>query len=78
MTISKQQLSRTRGRKRYAAWLRLNARRLENSVSALQYNEAGEAIALAHFASPVTGEYKGRKVIRVKTGRGKTPTTIKA
>ena len=78
MTFSKKQLSRVRGRKRYAAWLRLNARRLENSVSALQYNEAGEAIALAHFASPITGEYKGRKVIRVKTGRGKTPTKIRA
>lgn len=78
MTFSKKQLSRVRGRKRYAAWVRLNARRLTESVSALQRNEAGEAIALAHFASPITGEYKGRKVIRVKTGRGKTPTKIRA
>lgn len=78
MTISpQQQLSKVRGRKRYTAWLKLNATRLKNSVS-LQYNEAGEAIALAHFASPVTGEYKGRKVLSLKTGRGKTPTKIRA
>lgn len=78
MTISpQQQLSKVRGRKRYSAWLKLNATRLKNSVS-LQYNEAGEAIALAHFASPITGEYKGRQVLRIKTGRGKTPTKIRA
>ena len=78
MTFSKKQLSRVRGRKRYAAWLRLNATRLENLSSSLQYNEAGEAVALAHFASPITGEYKGRKVIRVKTGRGKPPSVSRA
>ena len=78
MTFSKKQLSRVRGRKRYAAWLRLNATRLENLSSSLQYNEAGEAIALAHFASPITGEYKGRKVLRVKSGRGKAPSVIRA
>ena len=78
MTFSKKQLSRVRGRKRYAAWLRLNATRLENLSSSLQYNEAGEAVALAHFASPITGEYKGRKVIRVRIGRGKTPSVIRA
>lgn len=78
MTFSKKQLSRVRGRKRYAAWLRLNATRLENLTSSLQYNNAGEAVALSHFASPVTGEYKGRKVVRVKTGRGKAPTVVRA
>lgn len=78
MTFSKKQLSRVRGRKRYAAWLRLNATRLENLSSALQYNDAGEAVALSHFASPVTGEYKGRKVVRVKSGRGKAPTVLRA
>lgn len=79
MTISpQQQLSKVRGRKRYSAWLKLNAKRLKNQVSNLQYNAAGEAVALAHFASPITGEYKGRKVLRVKVGRGKTPTKIRA
>lgn len=67
MTISpQQQLSKVRGRKRYSHWLRLNAKRLKDLVS-LQYNEAGQAVALSHFASPVTGEYKGRKVYSVRT-----------
>lgn len=78
MTFSKKQLSRVNGRKRYAAWVRLNAARLKNLSSALQYNDAGEAVALAHFASPITGEYKGRKVVRIKTGRKKTPSIIRA
>lgn len=78
MTLSpQQQLSKVRGKKRYSAWLKLNAKRLKDLVS-LQYNEAGEAIALSHFASPITGEYKGRKVISIRTGKGKTPTKIRA
>ena len=79
MTLSpQQQLSKVRGKKRYSAWLKLNAKRLKNSVSNLQYNAAGEAVTLAHFASPITGEYKRRKLIRVKSGRGKPPTKIRA
>jgi purine-nucleoside phosphorylase len=74
----KQQLSKVRGKKRYSAWLKLNAKRLKNQVSSLQYNAAGEAVALGHFASPITGEYKGRKIFAVKTGRGATPTKIRA
>ena len=78
MTLSpQQQLSKVRGRKRYSAWLKLNAKRLKDGVR-LQYNAQGEAIALAHFASPTTGEYKGRQVLRIKTGRGKVPTKIRA
>jgi ribosomal protein L32 len=79
MTISpQQQLSKVRGKKRYAAWLRLNAKRLKDLVS-LQYNEAGDAIALSHFASPITGEYKGRKVISVRsTGSKKAVKKIRA
>jgi ribosomal protein L32 len=72
-----QQLSKVRGKKRYSAWVKLNAKRLKNGVS-LQYSSTGEALALAHFASPITGQYKGRQVIRIKTGRGKTPTKIRA
>ena len=38
MTLSPpQQLSKVRSKKRYAAWLRLNAKRLKDLVS-LQYN----------------------------------------
>ncbi len=78
MTLSpQQQLSKVRGRKRYSAWLKLNAKRLKNSVS-LQYDAEGTALGLAHFASPITGQYKGRQVLRVKTGRGKAPTKIRA
>jgi ribosomal protein L32 len=78
MTLSpQQQLSKVRSKKRYSAWVKLNAKRLKNSVS-LQYDKDGNAVALSHFASPITGEYKGRKVISVRTGKGKTPTKIRA
>jgi hypothetical protein len=69
MTISPpQQLSKVRGKKRYSAWVRLNAKRLKDGVS-LQYNTQGDAVALSHFASPITGEYKGKKVFSVRTGK---------
>jgi hypothetical protein len=78
MTISPpQQLSKVRGKKRYSAWVRLNAKRLKDGVS-LQYNPAGDAVALSHFASPITGEYKGKKVYSIRTGKGATPTKIRA
>ncbi len=78
MTLSpQQQLSKVRGRKRYSAWLKINAKRLQNSVS-LQYDAEGNALGLSHFASPITGQYKGRQVLRVKSGRGKAPTKIRA
>ncbi len=79
MTLSpQQQLSKVRGKKRYSAWLRLNAKRLKDLVS-LQYNEAGEAIALSHFASPITGQYKGRQVFSVRTtGSKKAVKKIRA
>jgi ribosomal protein L32 len=78
MTISpQQQLSKVRSKKRYSAWVKLNAKRLKNSVS-LQYNKEGDAVALSHFASPITGEYKGRKVFSVRIGKGKAPTKIRA
>ncbi len=54
MTISPpQQLSKVRGKTRYSAWVRLNAKRLKDGVS-LQYNAEGKAVALSHFASPIT------------------------
>ena len=78
MTISPpQQLSKVRGKTRYSAWVRLNAKRLKDGVS-LQYNAEGNAVALSHFASPITGEYKGKKVFSVRTGKSKTPTKIRA
>ncbi len=79
MTISpQQQLSKVRSKKRYAAWLRLNAKRLKNLVS-LQYNAQGDATALSHFASPITGEYKGKKVFSVRsTGSKKVVKKVRA
>ena len=78
MTISPpQQLSKVRSKKRYSAWVRLNAKRLKDGVS-LQYSASGEATALSHFASPITGEYKGKKVFSVRTGKWATPTKIRA
>lgn len=64
--------SKSRTGHRSSQWLRTTAKKLLDKT-ALQYDEAGNAIALAHFASPITGEYKGRKVISVgKKSRVKT------
>ncbi len=71
MFAPKQKISHVRSRRRTTAWIQANAKRLKNSVS-LQYDAAGKAVARSHFASPVTGEYKGRKVIKVgKTTKAK-------
>lgn len=79
MTLSpKQKLTHTRTRKRYMAWVRLNAIRLKNLVS-LQYDKEGTAVALSHFASPLTGEYKGKKVVTVsQTGSKNKVKKIRA
>lgn len=58
-------MSKSRSRTRTSNWIKLTARKLQNRVQ-LQY-ENWEAIALSHFASPITGMYKGRKVINVRT-----------
>ena len=77
MTFSPQKkTSKSRSSRRTTAWTKQTAKKLADKT-ALQYNEAGEAIALAHFVSPITGEYNGRKVIKVG-GKAKKVTTIKA
>jgi ribosomal protein L32 len=50
--------------KRHGKWQLLKAKKLKDLVS-LQYDEAGNAIGLSHFASPVTGMYNGRKIYDV-------------
>lgn len=50
--------------KRHGKWQLLKAKKLKDLVS-LQYDAQGNAIGLSHFASDVTGEYKGRQVYRV-------------
>ncbi|MDD2916536.1 MAG: hypothetical protein PHH70_01690 [Candidatus Gracilibacteria bacterium] len=62
--------------KRHGKWLELKTRKVLNSVSSLQYDAEGNAIGLSHFASPVTGEYKGRKIYSV--GKTKRIQTVRA
>ena len=61
--------------KRHGKWLELKTRKVLNSVS-LQYDAEGNATGLSHFASPITGEYKGRKVYSVN--KTKKVQTIRA
>lgn len=57
--------SKTRSRRRTTNWIKLSAKKLQNRVS-LQYDN-WEAIWLSHFASDVTGLYKWRKVLKIKS-----------
>lgn len=67
--------SKVQTRKRHGKWLFEKARKVKNSV-VLQYDEAGNAIGLAHFASPITGQYRGRQVLKV--GKKSKVTTVRA
>lgn len=57
-------MSKSRTWTRTSNWIKLTAKKLADKT-ALQYDKDGNAIGLAHFASPITGEYKWRKVISV-------------
>jgi len=61
--------------KRHGKWILLKAKKVLDSVS-LQYDKDGNAVALSHFASPITGEYKGKKVYSV--GKTRKVQTIRA
>lgn len=70
MTITpKKKTSKTRTKRRTTNWIKLKAKKLFNRVQ-LQFNEAWEAVGLAHFAR-VDGTYgngeKARVVFKVKT-----------
>ncbi len=65
--------SKTQTRKRHGKWLFEKARKIADGI-VLQYDADGNAIGLAHFASPITGEYKGRQVYSVKTAESKIRT----
>ncbi len=67
--------SKSRTKTRTSNWTKLTAKKLKDKTS-LQYDKKGNAVALSHFASPVTWEYKGRKVLKV--GKTKKVTKIKA
>ncbi|EKE26814.1 MAG: hypothetical protein ACD_4C00138G0003 [uncultured bacterium (gcode 4)] len=56
--------SKSRSKTRTSNWTKLTAKKLLDKT-ALQYDKDGNATWLAHFASPITWEYKWRKVIKV-------------
>ncbi|MBW7954862.1 50S ribosomal protein L32 [Candidatus Gracilibacteria bacterium] len=71
MTIPpKKKTSKTRTKQRTTNWIKLSARKLLNRVQ-LQYDEAGVAVGLSHFAK-VDGTYNGRQVFKVKTKKKST------
>lgn len=66
MTITpKKKTSKTRTKRRTTNWIKLTAKKLLNRVQ-LQYNEAGDAVGLAHFVK-LDGTYKGRQVLKIKS-----------
>ncbi len=67
--------SKSRTGRRTSNWIKLTARKLLEKTS-LQYDKEGNAIALSHFASPITGEYKGKKILKV--GKAKKITKVRA
>lgn len=67
--------SKSRSWRRTSNWTKLTAKKLLDKTS-LQYDKEGNAIGLSHFASPVTGEYKGKKII--KLAKTKKVTTVRA
>lgn len=76
MTFSPpKQASKVQTGKRHGKWQLLKAKKLKDLVS-LQYDAEGNATGLSHFASPITGQYKGRQVIKV--GKTSKVTTVRA
>lgn len=77
MTFSpKKKASKVQTGKRHGKWLFEKARKIKDSI-VLQYDKAGNALGLAHFASDVTGEYRGRSVISVGS-KTKKVTKVRA
>lgn len=68
----KKKTSKANTGKRHGKWLLLKTKKVLDSVP-LQYDKEGNATGLSHFASPITGEYKGRKIYSV----GKAAKKIK-
>ncbi len=68
--------SKIQTRQRHGKWLFEKVRKVRNSV-VLQYDEQGNATGLAHFASPITGMYRGRQVLK-KIGKKNKITTVRA
>ena len=72
MTFSpKKKTSKSRTNQRTGQWQKLAAKKLLD-LTMLQYDADGKAVGLLHFASTVTGEYRGRNVYHT----GKSPRKI--
>lgn len=67
--------SKSRTWRRTSNWIKLTAKKLIWKT-ALQYDKEWNAIGLSHFASDVTWEYKGKKII--KTSKTKKVTKVRA
>lgn len=67
--------SKSRSSTRTTNWTKLTAKKLLDRTS-LQYDKEGNAIWLSHFISPITWEYKGKKLIKV--GKTKKVTKVRA
>jgi len=67
MTFSpRKKQSRSKSRIRTTAWTKRTALKLLRRTK-LQYDASGEAVGLTHLTSPITGEYRGKKVMDIKT-----------
>lgn len=76
MTFSPtKKMSKSRSSRRTSNWTRLTAKKLLDKTS-LQYDKDGNCLGLSHFTSPITWEYKWRKVIEVS--KAKKITKIRA
>lgn len=67
--------SKSRSWRRTSNWTKLTAKKLLDKTS-LQYDKEGNAIGLSHFASPITWEYNGKKILKV--WKDKKVTKIRA
>lgn len=67
--------SKSRSSRRTTNWTKLTAIKLLNRTS-LQYDKEGNATGLSHFISPITWEYKGKKLIKI--GKTKKVTKVRA
>ncbi len=68
-------MSKSRSGRRTSNWIKLTAKKILDRTS-LQYDKDGNAIGLSHFVSPITGEYKGKKILKI--GKAKKVTKVRA
>ena len=67
--------SRSKTKIRTSAWLKRTSEKLLKRTKLVR-DKDGNAIGLSHMTSPVTGEYKGKKVIDTKKSTKKKKTRL--